>query len=388
MAKQDNHYIRERALKSGKTALLIEIRAYGQSFRQSLKAEDYGGLSQCYKVAREIRNRKLVEMKEGRYIQHAPTVKELYEEKFSVIKVRASTKKSNDIMYRAGIAVFGDVPLDQITTADIQKTVNKYSATHTESMTRKFLTVWRQIFQCAAMKGLPVPDRTVGVVVDPNHCIRGKHRSKSISKSDFDAFCDALLQYHDYDAIGRYRSRCVWYALQLMAHCGLQPAEAYALTREDFHLDEPVPYISINKCVGTDFYDPEDVGRKYVPVSRNAKNVFRDRNIPLTEYCEELCRNLLEWTKYDPVFSDYDGKLFSSDAVCTYIRNVSLSCKITFTQYMLRHNFSTDMFAQNVNPAVIRDLMGHSSRSTAQTLDYAQSSESDRFQAMKDRKIS
>ena len=31
MAKQDNHYIRERTLKSGKTALLIEIRAYGQN---------------------------------------------------------------------------------------------------------------------------------------------------------------------------------------------------------------------------------------------------------------------------------------------------------------------------------------------------------------------
>lgn len=388
MAKQDNHYIRERVLKSGKTALLIEIRAYGQSFRQSLKVEDYGGLSQCYKVAREIRNRKLVEMKEGRYIQHAPTVKELYDEKFSLIKVRAATKRNNDIMYRAGIADFGDIPLDRITTADIQKTVNKYARTHTIEMTRKFLTVWRQIFQCAAMKGLPVPDRTVGVVVDPNHCIRGKHRSKSISKTDFDAFCNALLEYHDYDAIGRYRSKCIWYALQLMAHCGLQPAEAYALTRKDFHLDEPVPYITINKCIGTDFYDPEDGDREYQPISRNAKNEYRDRHIPITEACEDLCRDLLEWASYDSVLADYDGKVFSSEFVCTYILHVSQSCKISFTQYMLRHNFSTDMFAQNVNPAVIRDLMGHSSRSTAQTLDYAQTSESDRFKAMKDRKIS
>lgn len=31
MAKQDNHYIRERVLKSGKTSLLIEIRAYGKT---------------------------------------------------------------------------------------------------------------------------------------------------------------------------------------------------------------------------------------------------------------------------------------------------------------------------------------------------------------------
>lgn len=114
---------------------------WAKSFRQSLKVEDYGGLSQCYKVAREIRNRKLVEMKEGRYIQHAPTVKELYDEKFSLIKVRVATKRNNDIMYRAGIADFGDTPLDRITTADIQKTVNKYACTHTVEMTRKFLTV-------------------------------------------------------------------------------------------------------------------------------------------------------------------------------------------------------------------------------------------------------
>lgn len=387
MAKQDNHYIRERTLKSGKTALLIEIRAYGQTFRQSLKAEDFGGLSQCYKVAREIRNRKLVEMKENRYVQHTPTVGELYAEKFVIMKVRQATKRNNDILYRFGISDFEDVPIDRITTADIQKTVNKYSDTHTVDMTKKFLTIWRQIFQCAAMKGLPIPDRTLGVVVDPNHCIRGKHRSKSISKEDFDRFCDALLEYHEYEEIGRYRSKCIWFALHLMAYCGLQPAETYALTREDFHLDDPYPFISINKCIGTDFYDPED-GKTITHVPRNAKTEFRDRNIPITRTCEDLCRELLEWAKYDTVLADYDGKVFSSEFVCTYILHVSQSCKIPFTQYMLRHNFSSDLFAQNTNPAVVRDLMGHSSRSTAQTLDYAQTTEKDRQKAMEKRKMS
>ena len=388
MAKTvDNHYIRERTLKSGKTSLLIEIRLDGQTFRQSLKVDDYGGLSTCWKVAREIRDRKLVEMREGRYIQKAPTVKELYTDKFSIMKVRATTKQQHDIIYKMGISDFADTPIDRITAADIQTSVNRYSKTHTLNMTRKFLSIWRQIFQCAAMKGIPVPDRTLSVTINPNHCVRGEKRGKSISKKDFDTFCEALLEYHEWEECGRYRSRAIYYALQLMSYCGLQPAEAYALTREDFHLDGPMPYISINKCTGYDFYDPES-DEEYQPITRNTKTEYRNRNIPITEECKDLCEEILEWTKYDDVFADYNGKLFDSGAVCTYIRKVSLHCGIPFNQYRLRHNFSSDMFRQNMNPAVIRDLMGHSSRSTAQTLDYAQTSKKDLIKAMKKRKIS
>lgn len=344
-------------------------------------------MSQCYKVAREIRNRKLVEMQQGRYIQHAPTVKELYDDKFSIIQVRATTKHNHDAFYNHGISVYADVPLDKITTADIQKSVNLYSATHTIEMTRKFLSVWRQIFQCAAMKGLPIPDRTVGVTINPTHCIQNEHRAKSISKEDFGKFCDALLEYNEWEESGRYRSKCVWYALQLMSYCGMQPAEVYALSREDFHLNDKYPYISINKCVGFDFYDPES-DEDYEPISRNAKNAFRNRQIPISQECVDLCHELLKWSRYDNVLADYDGSLFKSAEICTYIRNVSKTCGIKFTQYMLRHNFSTELFNQKQNPAVIRDLMGHSSRSTAQTLDYAQTTMEDRINVMKTRKLS
>lgn len=387
MAKTvDNHYIRERTLKSGKTSLLIEIRLDGQTFRQSLKVEEFGGLAACWKVAREIRDRKLVEMHEGRYIQHFPTVGDLYEEKFSIMQVRSTTKKNQDTYWRRGICKFKDVPIDKITSADIQKSVNAYAADHTFEMTNKFLSVWRQIYQCAGMKGLPLPDRTLGVTVNKSMCQKHEHRAKSISKEDFNKFCDALLEYREWCEDGRYRSQCIWYALQLMAHCGLQPAEAYALTRSDFHLSCPVPYISVTKCVGHAFYDPDEPDKKYKAISRIPKTEYRERNIPISEECCDLCHNILEWSKYDNVFADYNGSLFESGAVCTYLRNVSKKCGIRFTQYTLRHNFSTDLFRQNMNPAVIRDLMGHSSSSTAQTLDYAQTTEQDRLEAMKKRK--
>ena len=67
--KKDTHYIRERTLKNGSKVLLIEIRAYGMTFRQSLKVEEYGGLNSAYKVARSIRDKKIVEMREGKYVK-------------------------------------------------------------------------------------------------------------------------------------------------------------------------------------------------------------------------------------------------------------------------------------------------------------------------------
>ena len=48
---------------------------------------------------------------------------------------------------------------------------------------------------------------------------------------------------------------------------------------------------------------------------------------------------------------------------------------------MLRHLFSTTLYREGVNQAVIRDLMGHASSSM--TLGYANTSEEDRENAIK-----
>jgi len=50
---------------------------------------------------------------------------------------------------------------------------------------------------------------------------------------------------------------------------------------------------------------------------------------------------------------------------------------------MLRHQFSTDLHNAGINPAVIRDLMGH--ESATMSLDYAVSDEKDRIKAINQR---
>ena len=65
------------------------------------------------------------------------------------------------------------------------------------------------------------------------------------------------------------------------------------------------------------------------------------------------------------------------------IRKFFFPVKVTFTLYMLRHQFSTDLHNAGINPAVIRDLMGH--ESATMSLDYAVSDEKDRIKAINQR---
>lgn len=384
--KKDTHYIRERTLKNGSKVLLIEIRAYGMTFRQSLKVDEYGGLTSAYKVARSIRDKKIVEMREGKYVKKMPTVGDLYHEKFSIMRVRVATKAKHDDIFERGIKEFEDIPIDQVSAADIQKSVNVFATTHTYDRTKRFLTIWRQIYKCAAMKELPISDKTLGVTINRSLCIIGKKHSKDFSKSDYDMFCETLLTYKEHDPDLHYRSQVIYYAIQLMEACGMQPAEVYALTRNDFHITEDVPYITVTKCVGTDFYDPDDAEKEYEPVIRAPKTEYRSRSIPITDVIVDLCETILEWSHYDLVFADFDGSILSGPTIGSVIYTVSQLCGIRFNQYMLRHSFSTDLFREGVSPAVIRDLMGHTSRTVAQTIDYATSSEQDKAKAMDERK--
>ena len=78
---------------------------------------------------------------------------------------------------------------------------------------------------------------------------------------------------------------------------------------------------------------------------------------------------------------DQDGKPYEISAVSNQISLVSKKCGIKFNAYMLRHLFSTTLYREGVNQAVIRDLMGHTSSSM--TLGYANTSEEDRKKAIK-----
>lgn len=356
-------------------AVRIEIRRGNDYYRKSLPIDDYGTLARTLAAARKIRNEKLVEMDENKLIVHAPTVHELYMQKFQLMPLSIKTKEKHDSIYRDAIAEYENIPIDKVTAADVQRSLNKYAEKETRAQTARALSVWRQIYKTAYMLNYPVPNMTEAVMLPRCQPDKPVHDT-AITHEDFTKFCNAVLSYNQYDEKGRYRSRMVWYLLQVMAYTGIRPAEALALTRNDFHFDEK-PYIDINKACGSN-----QAKKRQIIHTKTRQSV---RRVPMCASLVIICKSLLEFTSHEYVFSDYDGSLIEINWLSNYIRLISKKCGVPFNMYRLRHAFSADLFKDGTPAPVIRDLMGHASMNMS--LQYAYSTDNDRQAAIENRKM-
>ena len=374
LIKKSEKYITERISRKGTHSLQVEIRKDGQTFRKSLQISDFPTPGAALAAAVALRDSVLHDLRIGKAKQDLNTVKQIYDRTFELFPVRMKTKERHDGFYRYGIAAYGDMPVNKLTSADIQTSLNKYGETHSKRACVGLLAVWRRIYAACALLDLPVTDRTVGVTVPEG--IPVKHRQKDISLQDLETFLAALLEYNAASPSGSYNGQSLYYAIRVMQHTGIRPQECFALTRADIDLDKN--RILINKSVRSTVTDLKAIS--------NTKTEKSVRAVPVPYQLRPILTELLAWAKYDYLFARYDGSVPDIDSVDMMIRAVRQKCGGSFTLYQLRHQFSTDLLAAGTNPAVVRDLMGH--ESAGQSVDYATSKEKDREKAINDRKFS
>lgn len=100
----------------------------------------------------------------------------------------------------------------------------------------------------------------------------------------------------------------------------------------------------------------------------------------------EVAIFLLNYSKYDRVFADYQGNLFSSDQFSDYLYRVSKAGKIKVYAVLLRKAFSFDLYASGVNPVVVKELLGHTYETTSINF-YGSSSKKQQADAINNRKF-
>ena len=375
LIKKEEKYIHEIVTSAGSHLLKIEIRKYDQTFRKNVRIEDFDTPGQALSFAVKLRDETLTKMSQGYTVSQFPTVGEIYEKTFTVLSpLRVKTKYRHDIFFRNGIGDLALSPIDRISSAQIQETLNIYGKTHTSRQTQGLLAVWRRIYKAAAMMNINVIDRTVAVSIP--ECMEDDPRPKSISPEDLETFCDVLKDYNKTSVIGSYRSHAIFFAVMIMRYTGMRPAEVFALTKNDIDLVKG--FITINKAVRSTSDTLVDIGR--------AKTEKSKRVIPIPDDLRPFLHECLAWSKHDFLLADFHGNLFQIDEITQTVNHVAKRAKVRFNLYMLRHQFSTDLFNTGINPTVIRDLMGH--ESATMSLDYAVSNEKDRVQAVNKRKFS
>lgn len=376
--KKGEKYITRRVSKAGTVSYEVYIRAYDQIYRKSVCVKDFNNEKEALNVAKKIRNEKLVEMEQGYTVSNFKTVKEIYQKTFELLPVRQKTVTRHGHFYNKAIKPYENKTLDRITSADIQKSINDYAKDHTKRQTVGVLAIWRRIYKTAYMLNISIPDRTIPVKIP--ECKREEQRQKSISPQDLDIFLETLQKYNVKEPRSAYKAQCVYYAIQVMKYCGIRPAECLALTKKDIFLnaDQTAGFITINKAQHSTIDSTLEIGR--------TKTEESNRAVPIPEDLAPIIKECLTWAKHELLFSDFYGNLQDINDISDYVRRVAKKAGVKFNLYMLRHQYSTDLFLSGVNPVVIRDLMGH--KSATMSLDYAVSKEEDRRKALESRKFS
>lgn len=363
-------YISERKTKAGSTFFEVRIRSNdGQDFRRSFSVKEYGSRTGALDEAKRCRDKALNDIRIGRTVTRVPTVKTIYERSYSLFPVRYSTQRKHGFFYKLAIEKYADIPLNEITSADIQESINSYAETHTKKDTSDCLSLWKRIYNTAELMNIELIDRTKIVKV-PSTCKPTRKKSNLIDKEEYEAFMSALWEYGKDQTKASYRNRSVWYSIRVQQFTGMRPAEAYGLQEAD--IDFIRGMIHINKEVGSSVNSEKCI--------RSTKTEQSIRYIPVSEELKPILKEAIERAKGKPfLFTDISGNLIDSKESSTVVNLVSRKTKIHFHQYIQRHTFSTVML-EKVSPVAVRDLMGHSSQTM--TLDYGESTEKDRRNAI------
>ena len=120
-------------------------------------------------------------------------------------------------------------------------------------------------------------------------------------------------------------------------------------------------------------------------VVRETKTPQSVRTLPVSPDGAEILRETMAYHDYDILFCDYGGGLLKTSVVDSLLANVSKKCGIKVYALLLRKSFSADLYANGVNPAVTKKLMGHKSEEMSLNA-YASASDKDVFDVMMNRK--
>ena len=375
LLKKKEKFIREITLPSGSHVLRVEIRQKGSRFTQNVQMKDFASPAAALAAAVRIRDQKLVEFQLAGKTEDLRTVKELYLRSYEIFPVRLKTRYRHDLYFKNVMQPYEDKAIQSLKRADIQESVNKFAETHTAAETKKMLAVWRRIYKTASFLELPVPDRSTGIVIPEG--IVPVHREKTLSQSDLETFCEALLSYNEASIAGSYTNKAVYYGIRIMQFCGLRPAETFCLTRSDIDLEKQV--IRVNKAVRSSRDELVSIG--------STKTDKSSRWVPVPDQLVPILRECLEWCIHDDLLlADYQGELLEISWIDTLIGNVRKKCPgIRFNMYMLRHSFATDLIKAGVPLNVVRDAMGH--EDSSMSLSYVTTQFEDIKKAMNSRKI-
>jgi len=346
---------------------------------KTFRISDYSSRQEALKKAKEYRDetmkrREQIRKEQKFELYHKYTVKELYQLVPSHFRRRKQTYIGmNKVYFKYIDPKFGSSYIEDVTMSDILDTLCVCAETCSQHHVNKLKSIWHRIYQEASIQNLSVKDWTLVMDTPVSDVVTERSISEqNITEGDFQMFCEKMAEYGHYmpyETVHIYRRTILLYLIRLLRITGMRPQEGKALRRCDIAFEE------------IDWSDPDDPDGEIqkLPIAKirighsigstlSELNVLRDTKTPQSKrvlYVADEGRKILEevmaYSRHDLLFSDYDGNPFTPSFLSQYFYRVSRYAGVKVYPLLMRKSFSADMYANSVNPAVIRSLMGHKS---------------------------
>lgn len=289
------------------------------------------------------------------------TADEMLERKFALLPKSKETERKHRIYFNKHIKPFVEgIAFDKIKASHIQESLNAMvSSCSTDTINRVF-GIWKDLYKAAIIDEVVFLDHTLKVIVPCGDKIV-KKRNVETNREKLEEVCERILNghYHDKEIIVK--------ALWTMYYAGLRPNEAYALRWNN--IDQVNGTITICQTIGST--------TESVNVIRKTKNENSVRTIPYPPILNEIWKGCGD----DYLFVKANGKFLNGNTVSDILKRASNG---SFTSYMLRKLFATDLIKEGVDLKTVQSLMGHVNGST--TLGYARTTQEQMKEAINKRK--
>jgi len=297
--------------------------------------------------------------------------------------------------------VYGNSDIRDITALDIINSLKICAESCVQQCVSNVRSIWHRIYQVAQQLGIAVIDLSQSIDVPRSEHVteRALKDEKNISQEEFDNFIEFLLNsYGIYSEQWCYDRLMIAFMLKVMRITGIRSQEVRAIKRDavefsDIHYTdentgrecvEKGAYLKIRQSAGSTAQDELTL--------RETKTRNAHRLIPLDHNGAMLFKEIFEASKHDPVFSKFDGTLFSSSEIADYVRRVRIAYNKSTGKNLdiycglMRKAYADDMYSAHVSPVVIKTLMGHANENVSANF-YASSNKNERINANFHRKF-
>ena len=386
MKKKEKYIYPRKSTKEGQKdkviAYVVSVKLPdGTSYNKTYAVKDYKSPAACLKDAVKERDRILAKLADSEAVMASksiPTVNDLFEKTAILTKKRVTTLAKYEKIYNKWIKPeYGDKRITEITKLDVAETLNACAAACVRQHVSNVKTVWKRIYEVAIeVMDLPVKDCSRVDMPPCDHETARSQGEQNISQQAFNAFCEFAAQYGHYlpnEKNKIYHRDIILYALRLNRYLGLRPQEVMALCRDCITFMQ-LPYVDSRTgehkyCDGARIAIRCSVGSTITEdiALRKTKTTSSPRYVYLGDEGTALLKEILNYSKYDIIFADYDGSLIGSTENSDFINRVKKQwLKETghtedIYPELMRKALAADNYSSNVNPVVTKQMMGHKS---------------------------